>query len=179
MPENARGKPLEIWFQMLCGRWPAGHADARVGEEGNEAPRDQRYKWAYILGAACPARQAATALVLPCADAETFSPHLAEISKQVAPGAHAVLVADGAGYHIAVDLKMPDNVTLPRLPPYSPQLNPMENVWAYLRANKLAITVFDDYDHIVAKSCQAWSFFATDPAAIASITTRSWAEVSL
>ena len=74
---------------------------------------------------------------------------------------------------------MPDNVTLPRLPPYSPQLNPMENVWAYLRANKLAITVFDDYDHIVAKSCQAWSFFATDPAAIASITTRSWAEVSL
>ncbi len=104
--------------------------------------------------------------------------HLAEISKHVAQGAHAILVADGAGYHVAADLKIPDNVTLMRLPPYSPELNPMENVWAYLRANKLAITVFDDYDHIVEKSCEAWNFFAKDPAAIASITSRSWATVS-
>ena len=72
------------------------------------------------------------------------------------------------------------------LPPYSPDpgssprqaLNPVENVWAYLRANKLAITVFDDYDDIVGACCKAWNFLANDPKAIASITARAWAQVS-
>ena len=57
-------------------------------------------------------------------------------------------------------------------------MNPVENVWAYLRANKLAITVFDTYDDIVDACCIAWNFFANDPDAITSITSRSWAEVS-
>ena len=72
---------------------------------------------------------------------------------------------------------MPDNLSLLTLPPYSPELNPVENVRAY-RANKLAITVFDTYDDIVDACCIAWNFFANDPDAIASITSRSWAEVS-
>ena len=96
--------------------------------------------------------------------------HLAEIGRQVAPG---TLVVDGAGHHVAKHLAVPDNVTLVPLPPYAPELNPMENVWEYLRANKLAITVFDDYDDIVDKACTAWNFFAHDPDRIASITTRS------
>ena len=61
---------------------------------------------------------------------------------------------------------------------YSPELNPVENVWAYLRANKLAITVFDTYDEIVDACCKAWNFLANDPKAIASITSREWAKVS-
>ena len=73
---------------------------------------------------------------------------------------------------------MPDNLLLLTLPPYSPELKPVENVWAYLRANKLAISVFDSYDDIVDACCNAWNFFANDPKAIASITSRSWAEVS-
>jgi transposase len=108
-----------------------------------------------------------------------LSLHLAEIGRQVAPGAHAALLLDGAGYHVAHDLVVPDNVTLVPLPPYAPELNPMENVWAYLRGNKLAITVFDDYDDIVDKTCDAWNFFARDPHRIASITTRPWASVTL
>jgi transposase len=108
-----------------------------------------------------------------------LSLHLAEIGRQVAPGAHAALVLDGAGYHVAHDLVVPDNVTLVPLPPYAPELNPMENVWEYLRGNKLAITVFDDYDDIVDKTCDAWNFFARDPDRIASITTRPWASVTL
>jgi len=87
------------------------------------------------------------------------------------------LVVDGAGYHVAKALAVPDNVTLVALPPYSPELNPMENVWEYLRGNKLAITVFDSYDDIVDTACDAWNFFAHDPDRIASITTRSWATV--
>ena len=55
----------------------------------------------------------------------------------------------------------------------------MENVWAWLRANKLAVTVFDDYDDIVERSCEAWRFFANDPDRIAQIVERSWATVNL
>ncbi len=62
--------------------------------------------------------------------------------------------------------------------PYAPELNPIENVWEYLRGNKLAITVFDDYDDIVDKTCDAWNFFEQDPNRIASITTRTWATVN-
>jgi transposase len=104
--------------------------------------------------------------------------HLAEIARAVTPGAHAVLVLDGAGWHRAGDLRPPDNVTLLRLPAYAPELNPVENVWEYLRKNRLAITVFDTYDAIVDACCEAWNLFANDPAAIVSITSRTWADMS-
>jgi hypothetical protein len=68
--------------------------------------------------------------------------------------------------------------TLVRLPPYAPELIPIENVWEHLRGNKLAITVFDDYDDIVDKACDAWNFFEQDPNRIASITARTWATVN-
>jgi transposase len=142
------------------------------------APRDQRYEWAYIFGAVCPQRRATAALILPTANAEAMTLHLAEISRQVSPGAHAAVVADGAGYHIAKDLVVPENVTLIKLPPYAPELNPVENVWEYLRGNRLAITVFDSYNDIVDKACSGWTFFASDPDRVASITTRSWARVN-
>lgn len=181
LPDHTKDKPLEIWFQD----------EARIGQQGTltrvwakrgtrpRAPRDQRYQWAYLFGAVCPKRRASAALVLPTANAETMTLHLAEISRQVARGAHAALVFDGAGYHLAKDLAVPDNITLVPLPPYAPELNPMENVWEYLRGNKLAVTVFDDYDSILDKACDAWNFFARDPDRLASITTRSWATVNL
>ena len=180
LPEHARGKPIEVWFQD----------EARVGQQGTltrvwarrgtrpRGPRDRRYKWAYIFGAVCPARLATAALVLPKANAEAFASHLAEIGRQVAPGAHAILVLDGAGWHGA-DIEIPSNITLLALPPYSPELNPVENVWGYLRQNKLAISVFDSYRDILNTCCQAWNFFANDTAAVASITSRSWAQVNL
>jgi len=100
---------------------------------------------------------------MPAANAETMSLHLTAIGRKVAAGSHAALVLDGAGYHIAAALTIPENVTLVRLPPYAPELNPIENVWEYLRGNKLAITVFDDYDDIVDKTCDAWNFSRSKP----------------
>jgi hypothetical protein len=88
-------------------------------------------------------------------------------AKEVASGAHAILTLDGAGDLAAAALKTPDNITLLPLPSYSPEANPMENVGEYLRKNKLAITVYNDYDQVVDKSCEAWNFFADDKAAIA------------
>ena len=111
---------------------------------------------------------------MPAANAETMSLHLTAIGRKVAAGSHAALVLDSAGHHIAAALSIPENVTLVRLPPYAPELNPIENIWEYLRGNKLAITVFDDYNDIVDKTCDAWNFFEQDPNRIASITTRTW-----
>lgn len=140
--------------------------------------RDTRYEWAYLFGAACPDRATAAGLVLPFANTEAMNLHLAEIARTVAPGAHALLVLDGAGWHGGKDLAVPDNLSLITLPPYAPELNPVENVWQYLRGNKLAITVFDGYADIVDKCCEAWNFFANDTAAVASITSRDWAQVN-
>jgi len=180
LPAGAAGKPLEVWFQD----------EARVGQKGTltriwgrigarpRAPRDTRYEWAYIFGAVCPARAVGVALVLPYVNREAMNLHLREIGRAVADGAHAVLVLDGAGWHISPELQVPDNITLLPLPPYAPELNPVENVWQYLRANSLANRVYETYDAIVDACCDAWNNFVAVPARIASITSRDWATVS-
>ena len=115
---------------------------------------------------------------MPTANTEAMNEHLTEISTQVRPGAHAVLICDGAGWHQrGKKLEVPANITLISLPPYSPELNPMENVWYYLRANKLSLLVWDSYEAIVAACKQAWDFLTNDPDRIRSIGTRAWAGV--
>jgi transposase len=102
--------------------------------------------------------------------------HLAEISTCVTLGAHAVVTLDGAGWHQPGDkLKVPDNISLLPLPSYSPELNPAENVWQYLRQNQLSNRVFDTYDAIVDACCDAWNKLIAQPERITSITTRTWA----
>jgi len=101
--------------------------------------------------------------------------HLNEISRAVAPGAHAVLVMDGAGYHERAIVELPSNISLLTLPAYSPELNPVENVWQFLRQNHLANRVFENYDAILDACCAAWRCFINAPDKIASITQRSWA----
>jgi transposase len=140
------------------------------------APRDRRYAWAYLFGAVCPTRAAAAALVLPHADADAMTLHLQAISHAVTPGAHAVVVADGAGYHHRAAITIPDNITLLTLPPYSPELNPIENVWQFLRQNFLSHRILDDYDAIVTACCDAWNALIAIPERLRSITTRHWAK---
>ena len=147
------GTPIEVWFQD----------EARVGQQGSLtyvwAPvgscprmvRDNRHDSAYLFGAICPDRGMGAAIIMPAANAEAMNEHLREISTQVSPGAHAILIRDGAGWHqTGGRLKVPDNVTLLHLPPYAPELNSMENVWEYLRGNKLSRLVWDSYEAIVA-----------------------------
>ena len=94
--------------------------------------RDNRHTSAYLYGAICPARRTGAAIIMPAANTEGMNAHLQEISTQVTPGAHAILVGDGAGWHQrGKRLRVPDNLTLRSLPPYAPELNPMENVWEY------------------------------------------------
>lgn len=117
--------------------------------------------------------------MLPAANADAMNLHLAEISRTVAPGAHAVLTVDGAGWHkTGGRLVVPHNITLLHLPPYSPELNPVENVWAFLRANKLSNRVFDSYNAIVDASCDAWNWLMAQPERITSIASRAYAQVN-
>ena len=182
LPSSTAGKPLEIWFQD----------EARVGQKGTHsyiwAPigtrplmvRDNRHDSAYLFGAICPDRAVGAAIIMPHVNAEAMSEHLAEISTQVAPGAHAALLCDGAGWHqTGGRLRVPDNITLLPFPPYSPELNAMENVWHYLRENKLCALVWDSYDAIVEACDTAWQFLINDPDRIRSIGTREWTRVSV
>ena len=142
--------------------------------------RDIRHDNAYLFGAICPARGVGAAMITPTANTEMMNLHLAEISTQIADGAIAVLICDGAGWHQqGGELVVPTNIVLLHLPPYSPELNPMENVWDYLRQNKLCARVWDSYDAIVEACKAAWNWLITDPDRITSIGTREWACVSL
>lgn len=116
-------------------------------------------------------------MVLPFVNSEAMNLHLAEISIQVTPGAHAVLTLDGAGWHqTGGKLDLPDNISLLPLPSYSPELNPVENIWQFLRQNYLANRVFDTYTDIVGACCEAWNALIAEPERIRSIASRIWAK---
>ena len=133
--------PVEIWFQD----------EARVGQKNGlvyqwakrgsrpRQPKDQRYDSAYLFGAICPARDIGAAIVMPFADTFAMQTHLDEISLHVADGSVAALLLDQAGWHTTGRLVVPDNIVLVPLPPKSPELNPVENVWQYLRDRKSVV----------------------------------------
>ena len=177
----APGTPIEVWFAD----------EARVGQQGTltrvwakrgprpRAPRDRRYTSARLFGAVCPARRTGAAVVMPEVNIAAMEAHLAEIGRRVSPGAHAVLVLDGAGWHSSPRLRLPDNISLLPLPRYSPELNPVEHVWEYLRQNWLSHRVWEGYDAVVDACCDARNGLMRMPDRIASITGRSWAQVKL
>ena len=139
---------------------------------------DLRTKSAYLFGAICPEQGTGAALVMPRANTEAMQHQLDEIARCVAPGAHAIVVLDQAAWHTTGKLRLPENLSLLPLPPKSPELNPAENVWQFLRQTRLSNRIFDDYHAIVEACCAAWNRFADDPHTVASITTRAWAKVS-
>lgn len=149
---------------------------ARKGTRPRQ-PADLRYQNAYLFGAICPARGTGAAIMMPTADTEAMQAHLNEISKAVAPGAHAVILMDQAGWHTTGALTLPENLSLLFLPPKSPELNPVENIWQYLRQTWLPNRVFDTYDAILHAGCQAWNNLIALPDVITSIGTRDWAKV--
>jgi hypothetical protein len=149
---------------------------ARRGSRPRE-PADQRYDSAYLFGAICPARGTGAALAMPYADTQAMQLHLNEISRTVATRAHGVLLLDRAGWHTTGSLDVPKNMTLIFLPSRAPELNPVENVWQYLRQNWLSNRVFNTYEAILEAACEAWNKLLAQPQAITSIGTREWAHV--
>ena len=179
---SATGKPIEIWFQDEARVGQKGSLEYIWAPVGSRPPmvRDNRHDSADLFGAICHARKVGAAIIMPTVNAEAMSAHLKEISAQVAAGAHAIVVCDGAGWHQTGNrLRVPSNITLLSLPPYAPELNPMENIWDYLRGNKLSRRVWDSYEAILAACSEAWRFLVSDLSRIDTIAHRSWAWVNL
>jgi len=178
--KQAAGAKIEIWFADEARIGQKNKITRRWARRGTRprAPHDQRTQSTYIFGAICPAEGKAAGLVLPFCNTATMKLHLAEISQAVTPGAHAVLVLDQAGWHTTDKLDVPDNITIVPLPPRSPELNPVENVWQYMRENWLSNRVFASYDDIVAHCCDAWNKLVDRPWTIMSIGNRNWAHRS-
>jgi len=168
---------IEIWFQDEARIGQKNKITRRWAKRGTRpsAPHDQRTCSAYIFGAICPARGVGAALVLPRCNTDAMNLHLKEISVAVASGAHAVLIVDQAGWHLANNLKVPDNITPMPLPSKSPELNPVENIWQFMRDNWLSNRVFTSYNDILDHCCFAWNQLIDQPWKIMSIGLRDWA----
>jgi putative transposase len=173
------GAPIEVWFQDEMRVGQKGTL-TRVWAETGSRPRALRsdgYQSVYLFGAVCPSRDLGCALILPCCDAAAMALFLAELSGHVAPGAHAVVVLDGAGWHTARELRWPANLTPLPLPAYSPELNPQERVWAFLRQHYLALRRFLAHMALLDACQHAWRRFIGEPGRIRSLCSYSWATV--
>lgn len=160
--------------------------EARVGQKGRTCHRwwvkgqrppglcDQRFDWTYIFATVEPTSGAEFALVLPSVSTVTMALFLAEFAKTVPPDDHIVMVLDGAGWHGSKALALPDNITLVPLPPYSPESNPVERIWLYLRERFLSIQVWPDQNAIIEACCSAWNALAADAARIKSLCAYPW-----
>jgi hypothetical protein len=182
LDEIAREKGVEpaareVWFGDEARIGQKNKITRRWARRGTRpiAPHDQRTASTYIFGAICPKEGKGAALVLPHCDTAAMNLHLAEIAAAVAPGAHAVLLLDQAGWHMSDKVAVPPNITLAPLPPKCPELNAMENVWQFLRDNWLSNRIFQSYDAITNHCCDAWNKLVDQPWRIMSIGLRDWA----
>ena len=171
---------IEVWFADEARIGQKNKITRRWAKRGARpsAPTDQRTASAYIFGAICPKHGKGAALIMPRCNTEAMNLHLAEIAAQIAPGAHAALLVDQAGWHLSGRLVMPPNITLIPLPAKCPELNPQENVWQFLRDNWLSNRIFKSYDDVVDHCCEAWNNLVDQPWRIMSIGLRNWAHGS-
>lgn len=175
VPEGVSLEQVDIWFQD----------ETRVGQQGSttrlwarkgtrpRAVQQRQFEYSYLYGATCPSTGASCGLVLPSVNKAGMALHLAEIAQHVPQGRHAIVVVDGAGWHQSC-LNLP-NLSLLKLPAYAPELNPMEQVWLYLKQRFLSNRCFKDYDEIVSACCNAWMKIESDVETVQSICHRGWA----
>jgi putative transposase len=121
-----------------------------------------------------PATGETFTLVLPGVNAAIMQLYLDQFAETLEDDVHAVIVLDGAGWHDARALHMPDNITLVPLPPYSPELNPVERIWLYLRERYLSLRHLPDTDAIIEACCNAWNALVAEPGRIQSLCNYPW-----
>ena len=152
------GKRVEVFFED----------EARFGQQGTltrtwartgsrpTAVRQTQYDYLWVLTAACPGSGQSIGLISPALNAKVINVFLKQMSRELKPDVQAVLIWDGAGFHTASEVKVPDNITLVKLPPYSPELNPIENLWHYLRSHHWSNRFYRDYDALFEAATDAW-----------------------
>jgi transposase len=162
---------VQVWFED----------EARFGQQGTltrvwarkgsrpRAVRQTQYTYLYVLTAVCVSTGAASGLIAPQLNATVINLFLEQFARELPAGVHAVLLWDGAGYHVGNGLRVPANVSLIQLLPYSPELNPVENLWHYLRSHYWSLRAYRDYEALEAAAMAAWRAVCLEPGLIRSI----------
>ena len=167
-----------MWFQDETRIGQKGRVCHRWYTRGQRPPglADNRFTFAYLFGAVRAGTDQAFALVLPEVSTAAMQIFLDAFVETVPADEHAVMFLDQAGWHGAKALRVPGNVTLVAIPPYSPQLNPAERVWLYLKDKYLSLRLHADYDAVVDASGAAWRRLLAEAGRLASLTGYSWLE---
>ena len=137
--------------------------------------RQQQFNSAYIFGAVCPERNEGVGIIMPYSDTEAMLIHLKYISVKIPIGKHAVIIMDRAAWHTTQKLSKFDNITILCLPPTSPELNPVEQIWQQLRRRELSNRSFKNYEDILDACSIAWNNFTEEKGTIKKLCTRDWA----
>lgn len=167
---------IEVWVQDEARIGQQGTVTRLWAERGSRpsAVRQTEYQWAYLFAAVNPVTGASSALISPTVNTGYMNEHLRFISAEAGPGAHVVLILDQAGWHVAKTLKVPANITLFHLPPYSPELNGAERIWGYLCSHYLSNRIYTDYDDLFEAIKDAWN--RMDAQRLKSLTRTEWIE---
>ncbi len=176
IPWHIQLDKVDVWFQDEA-RFGQQNTTTRLWARTGSRPRavkQQQFEYAYLFGAVCPSSGATEALITPWVNKEAMNTHMKQISDATLTGRHAVVIMDGAGWHTKDTLDEFDNLTMIKLPPYSPELNPIEQVWQWLRQNCLANRCFSGYENIVDECTRAWNTFREDIERVKSICKRDW-----
>ncbi len=133
------------------------------------ALRQTKYEWLYVIGAVCPQTGQSVGLLSPTINTDMMNSFFEQFISEVSSDIHVVMVWDQAGFHTSKNLKIPANVTIVPLPPYSPELNPVENLWHYLRSHYWANRIYADYDALRIAAVDAWQQAALNKKLIKSV----------
>ena len=142
------------------------------------ALRQTKYEWLYVIGAVCPQTGQSVGLLSPTINTDMMISFFEQFAVEVSSNIHVVMVWDQAGFHTSKNLKIPANVTIVPLPPYSPELNPVENLWHYLRSHYWSNRIYADYDALRIAACDAWQQVCLEPAMLRSICHCTYIERS-
>ena len=170
---------VDIWFQDEA-RFGQQNTTTRVWAKKGSRPRvvrQQQFISTHIYGAVCPSTGQTEALISPILNTEMMGKHLQQIADATPAGRHALVVMDCASWHLSKLIDRFHNLSIMHLPPYSPELNPIEQVWAWLRDNDLANLVFNSYDDIVDQVSRGWNNFRHQVEQVKSLCQRDWANL--
>ena len=140
------------------------------------AVRQTKYEWLYVIGAVCPSSGESVGLLSPVINSDIVNLFIKQFTKEVSHDIHVLLVWDQAGFHTSKNLNIPGNMTILPLPAYSPELNPVENLWHYLRSHYLANRIYADYDALRIAAVDAWRKTALDKEIVKSVCHTKYAQ---
>lgn len=141
--------------------------------------RQQQFLNTYIIGSVCAGQKLAEAIISPYCNADAVRQHLEQISIATMPGRFAVVVMDKAPWHTTDKIHGFENLAPLFLPPSSPELNPMEQVWKWIKEHFLANRVFKTYEDIEKSSGSSWNSFTKEKNLFDSMCNPAWANVSI